>query len=524
MRKEKWYLIASYTFLTVTFFVLTLFEHVYMDALLSSDDASELVLSNLLSQSGGILSRDWYYSTEIRVLNAQIIWSLLFRVCGSWHLVHLLGNIICYVLLLASLYYLCRKLELKKAFPILGAIALIPVSDQYLAFILQNVCYIPYVITICLIFAMLVSFQEQHKSPKRWLFLALCVLFSIGNGMGGARQLLTFYLPFALAVVVFFLFFSPKKKDVDLPVALYGFGAVAGAVAGYLINSRVLSRRYYFAQYDSLKYTPFSLDRVVEVLNGWINVLGYKTGGKVFSVVTIYAAAQGLTCLLLVFSTVRILRSRNSYPWAVVLFALYYAAAFVCYVLLFAMTDMDYSDRYILPVSAVSYLLIFAGFLGERREGQVSGRRELSGAVLTLLTLLLIGCGVFNYYPRMRAYTGNPRKDAVDAIVAQGYRSGYATFWNANIAVELSDGQLEMWAWTDYPEDITDVDALPEWLRKVSHDTEPEGKVCVLLSTGEAEKFSFTADIPSDHVIFVSDDYTAYGFTSVEELKTYIED
>jgi hypothetical protein len=46
----------------------------------------------------------------------------------------------------------------------------------------------------------------------------------------------------------------------------------------------------------------------------------------------------------------------------------------------------------------------------------------------------------------------------------------------------------------------------------------------VLLSTEEAEKFSFTADIPSDHVIFVSDDYTAYGFASVEELKTYIGD
>jgi hypothetical protein len=343
---------------------------------------------------------------------------------------------------------------MKKVFPILGAIALIPVSDQYLAFILQNVCYIPYVITVYLMFAMLVSFQEQRRSPKRWLFLALCLLFSIGNGMGGARQLLTFYLPFALAVVVFLLFFSPKKKGVGLSVALYGFWAVAGAGIGCLINSKVLSRWYYFAQYNSLKYTPFSLDRVVEVLNGWLNVLGYKTGGEVFSVVTIFTIAAGLTCLLLAVGIIRILRHRESYSWAVVLFALYYASAVACYILLYAMTDMDYSDRYILPLSAVSYLLIFAAFSGDRNptggaavdNGTIPGWRAVPGGVLVLLTLLMVGCGVFNYYPRIRAYTGNPRKDAVDAIVAQGYRSGYATFWNANIATELSDGQLEMWA------------------------------------------------------------------------------
>jgi hypothetical protein len=46
----------------------------------------------------------------------------------------------------------------------------------------------------------------------------------------------------------------------------------------------------------------------------------------------------------------------------------------------------------------------------------------------------------------------------------------------------------------------------------------------VLLSTGEAQKFSFAADIPPEYVIFVSDDYTAYGFADVKELKTYVGD
>ena len=36
---------------------------------LDSDDSAEMILSELLSRSGEIVSKNWYYSTEIRVLN-----------------------------------------------------------------------------------------------------------------------------------------------------------------------------------------------------------------------------------------------------------------------------------------------------------------------------------------------------------------------------------------------------------------------------------------------------------------------
>lgn len=520
MKKIKWAALAGYVLLIAAFLVLCVFQNRYMDAMLSSDDASELVLSKLLSENGGILSSEWYYSTEIRVLNAQIIWSVLFHFIGSWHVVHLLGNIICFGILLLCLWGFCRKFQLQRAFPVLGAFLLIPVADLYYAFVLQNVCYIPYIATVFVMFAGLVCYVERSSAIKARAMLAFIAVFSIVNGMGGARQLLTFYLPFAIAVIIYVMFGAEGKAPARRPLGLYMLVSLFSAAVGYMINSRFLSHRYFFAQYGDIRYSTFSWDRVIEVVNGWLNTLGYKSGGKLFSVTTLFNVTAGITVVLVVYSIVGILKDTGS-RWQARLFALYYAAAFSAYILLYSMTDMDYSDRYNLPVTACSYVLIFMYFCGRFEHCTKERRQVIAG--LTVFTLLLVGCGIFNYYPRMRGYQDNPRKDAVTAAVDQGYTCGYATFWNANISTELSDGKLEMWAWTDYPEDIKELNAFPKWLRKVSHDLPPQQRVCVLLSSDEAQKFSFVQRIGEEHLVYASDSYVVYGFDSAEDLRRIVE-
>ena len=46
--------------------------------LMNTDTSSELILGKKLSQEGGILSKNWCYSTEIRVLDVQILYKLFF--------------------------------------------------------------------------------------------------------------------------------------------------------------------------------------------------------------------------------------------------------------------------------------------------------------------------------------------------------------------------------------------------------------------------------------------------------------
>ena len=46
---------------------------------IDADNSSEMVLAKLLAEEKTFLSTNWFYSTELRVLNTQLVLSMLFR-------------------------------------------------------------------------------------------------------------------------------------------------------------------------------------------------------------------------------------------------------------------------------------------------------------------------------------------------------------------------------------------------------------------------------------------------------------
>ena len=84
MKKEtkKQLLIGAALVLELLFLLLYLNGRI--DRLLDSDMSSEMILGQLLARNNGILSDQWYYSTELRVLNTQLIYALFFRLSRNW--------------------------------------------------------------------------------------------------------------------------------------------------------------------------------------------------------------------------------------------------------------------------------------------------------------------------------------------------------------------------------------------------------------------------------------------------------
>ena len=67
-----------------------LFYLLRVEKLIDADMSSEMVLSDILAKQGGIITPDWKYSTEIRVLNNQIIFSIFLAITKSYKLSRLL--------------------------------------------------------------------------------------------------------------------------------------------------------------------------------------------------------------------------------------------------------------------------------------------------------------------------------------------------------------------------------------------------------------------------------------------------
>ena len=68
--------------------MMMLVSYKYGSLHLTADDSAEMILAEQLSRESEILSPNWYYSTELRVLNTQIVMSLLFRFSHDWRCRH----------------------------------------------------------------------------------------------------------------------------------------------------------------------------------------------------------------------------------------------------------------------------------------------------------------------------------------------------------------------------------------------------------------------------------------------------
>lgn len=158
--------ILSWIWLLGCFTAISVFMWKHIDCVLGNDMASEMVLSKLLSEEGRLISPNWYYSTEVRVFNTHLVWTLLFMFLEDWHVVRVLGSIICYIAMLASYFYFCCQINLRKEFPVLAGILLLPISSVYFYIVLKGMQYIPYIIVSFLIFGMIVKGMKKENTRK----------------------------------------------------------------------------------------------------------------------------------------------------------------------------------------------------------------------------------------------------------------------------------------------------------------------------------------------------------------------
>ena len=122
-----------------------LFYLLRVERLLDADMSSEMVLSEILAKEHGIITPNWKYSTEIRVLNNQIFFSLFLIITKSYRISRLLSGVVLLAVYGASFYYLCVQAGVKKYFPVAGALLFLPFSADYAYIILYGLYYIPHV-------------------------------------------------------------------------------------------------------------------------------------------------------------------------------------------------------------------------------------------------------------------------------------------------------------------------------------------------------------------------------------------
>lgn len=315
-------------------------------------------LANLLAQEGCVMSTNWYYSTELRVLNTQLVMAPLFRLFTSWHTVRVVGSVVLILLYLAAWFWFGRSAKLKYSGLLGAGLLVLPYGALYRQYVLEGLYYIPH---IAISFVVL-GVRGAHSARRRRLAPAAgMVLFSFAAALGGPRQLFILNIPLTVAAALLCWLDAPPADTLRQKLAnawrtpggallVPTLAADAAALAGYLVNAKVLAEKYHFQDQGYVAFTGLNLDRLQWFANALLASFGWQEG-KVFSLTTLFnLAAAALILFCFVFS-VRLVRGKARYPLGHRLVGAFFLAGAVCFALLYGLTNSGHSDRYLLPLA-----------------------------------------------------------------------------------------------------------------------------------------------------------------------------
>lgn len=446
--------------------------------IVDSDLASEMILSDLLNKEGTIISHNWFYSTELKVVNLQWFYRLgLLIFPNDWHLARTFGMAITLALFAAAMLFFVKCAGLGRAGLWMVGTLLWPFGQHYLVYAIYGGYYLVYTFFYMLVLALVLRSLNADKKHCALQWVLACVITAVA-GMNGVKQLMVFHAPLCLAAAILLVLalhscgktdwkaaLDVCRKEVRLLVA--SLVTAVAAAAGYFVSNAVLSRLYDFKSYNFIVWNRdedwFTLDRI---LMDFFHEFGYENGSGVFHFGGIAAAVGLLLGCWMFFCIVRLLLrldklERNDKLLVLLLVAML-AVCGVAY---------TYFHEYYLYFWLMNMPVAIAVMAVEIKteDFHILGARQLLGVGLAACFTL---CAVSTVRQEQEhpylAHKG--LNTAAEWLVDNGYTQGYSTFWNGNAMTELTSGKLEVWTLQSL-----DRDDVPNWLQPKSHlTTDPE--------------------------------------------------
>ncbi|MBR3673276.1 MAG: hypothetical protein IKN65_03140 [Clostridia bacterium] len=521
----------------VLFFVISMFLFLYKNIylMIDSDMSSELVLAKQLATEKKLITTNWYYSTELRVLNTQLVFMPLFMILANWNLVRTLGTLILVIILWLSFLYFAKGFKIKYSsylsFLIVGSISL-----SYYSFVIIGAYYIPHIIISFFVLGLIARIMNNQKQKNIIRIIVLC-LISLLAGMGGLRQLLILYIPLLITALILFIY--DQRKNLVLPkidvkaksfkLLTVSFGTIIFAGIGYIINSKILSKFIKYQSFEKLHYLPFSFGKIETLINGVLDTFGYRANRLIFSKSALYLNMMSAILIgIVIISLIYIYKNRKKLNSGHIFVTMFYIVALITMFATVIFTDSWYQVRYLLPVT-IFFVPVIGIFLTNM------DRKFYKTAIILFVVVYAVTATWYyllytrknnekykEFFDKRESVISTKSEDLIEIknkLIENKCYNGYSSYWTANVLTELSDGEIDVWCFdgTNITEDIF------KWLQLTRHSKEaPTGKIFLILNEKEKEKVEFK-EYDKLNVIYNDKNRTVYTFDSKDELVSNLK-
>ena len=488
---------------------------------LDSDDSAEMILAELLSREGGILSKNWYYSTELRVFNTQLVMAPLFCLFSDWHVVRTVGTGILLVILLSSYLFFCRSVGLGKSLISLAPLIVWPFSREYVHFVLYGLFYIPHLVIIFLTLALCLN-----NSPKRRLLRVLgLVVLSFLAGLGGLRMIAVCYLPLAAAAIISIIPGFRSKGLVTKNVAYRALFASVAAMAGLVVNYMILAKTYSFVSMTSTYLVLPGLQKILPIIKSVPAFLGsvkpdFSSSSVVFVLVVVSLVL--VLCVVIGYMCLRLFARWKSLSQETQILLAYFLFSFLVTVFAPVFTTQSWSRRYmILP--GIGWLVIVAAYLDYFKPVA-----SIKKGICILIIAAELSAGLNQCF----TFVNNrdlPEKDAAFTyILNSGMKFGFGDWDTSDVLTELSNGHIHLCK-------ILNFNHMDAWYWLMEKDFQKYAKGEPVFLIMDNNRLSYNGGVPhvvgswvrsdltyldSGKIVFRDQHYTVWKYESYEQFES----
>lgn len=506
----------SVVMLVLVFLINTVYVWVNGENLLDSDASSELVLASLLDKEHHILSRAWYYSTELRVLNTQLVYKLfLLLFPHNWHLARTMSIIVFQMILIGSTLYLAHAIGHFKTGILIACTVICPISPWYGSHLIYLSYYVPHIVITMLALGMLIKYVSNsallNKGENRRLLLFMLAL-AFASSLGGIRQLMVCYAPLWIATGCRFLLDRENRQNrTYFLTATVLLGAGAG---GFLVNEMILSRWYQFTDPSGTILSGFEWENVLLTLTNLARLYGGWEREAAFFGIDGMAYLLGLLLGGIVFATMIIIAKRlQRLTEKEAMFTTFTVALFfVTLITLSQISPSHDSQPYWILFLPFSFFFPFLFFESKKD-------KLLLHSVAVVFFCASIGT------MRSPLCEGIPHDASLSGVASwltdAGYTKGCASFWHSNILTELTSGQVEMWTIRQTDNGFGSLEIYP-WLQVVEHNELPK-EPFFLLAEAQYEMQLFKTERIADYIVYGDENYYVYGFDDAEQYLAIMQ-
>ena len=519
--RQKCVLIWAY--IAFAFFITAYVTYHYAWNYCNSDDSSELLLARECFLQKTFWPRSWYYSTEIRVLNTQLIAAPLFFFTQNIFLIKTITVTVTLAVLFLSVLFLVSSFVIERKWLILlcGLLVVCPVSRPMWTFVNFGSFYAPHIAISFFYVGLFLRLSFAELSARRrkayaavFLFLAFC------GGLGSIRYFLYFIFPLAAVVVGRKILLQSREGDSlsvrgvfagDRETFWSGLGC-AVCMAGYVVNTLVLANLYSVKNYNKVRFLPLGEATVTGVIDMILSVAGYNGNASVFTPAGFATVLLGVVAV--VGTVLFVIHTRQKNPAAEASFLRYAVFLFAFAVYINICTEMV--ERFLLTVTVVfvpSLALIL-------RDTRIPSLHRYILGVSSAILVLTNAFGAWSFFQSRDEAVGF--RKACDFLVENGYSFGYAFSTYANPAWFVSNGRLEVGILTDAdaPDGsyiLSDSYSYPKWLttkRYYDRSYGGEKRAFLLMAANDAKNTPDNPAFRNGNKIYDADGFVVYDYAN----------